>query len=48
MFYIPETKVAVKELINEIIKRNTTTDSVDKMDYMYTIALLEAYYSWGE
>lgn len=45
MFFIPETQKEIKALINEIVERNTATKAVDKVDYFYTIALLEAFYN---
>ena len=45
MFYIPETKEEITALIKEIADRALNTsgpNSVDKLDYLYTVALFEA------
>ena len=45
LFYVPETQEETKKLINTIVERNTRAKAVDKMDYLHTIALLEAFYN---
>ncbi len=45
LFFIPETNEETKELINTIVQRNTSHSEVSKMDFMYTIALLEEFYN---
>ena len=45
MFYIPETKEEITALIKDIAQRALHTsgpNSVDKLDYVYTISLFEA------
>jgi len=47
MFYIPETKEEIQKLIQEITARVAKTNDangVNKLDYFYTIALMEEYF----
>ena len=45
LFNIPDTQEEIKDLINTIVQRNTSHPTVEKIDFMYTIVLLEAFYN---
>jgi hypothetical protein len=44
MFYIPETKEEIKDLLDQIVERNLREGSEpNKLDFMYAVELAHAY-----